>query len=653
MNTDNTIIGIDLGTTYSAVAVWKDGHVEVIANNLGDRTTPSWVAFTDTERLLGAAAKNQAGSNAENTVYDSKRLIGRSFDDPTIQSDLKHWPFKVRRGPNNKPLICVKYKGEDKEFTAEEISAMVLTSMKETAETYLGFPVKKAVVTVPAYFNDAQRRATKDAAIIAGLNIERIINEPTAAAIAYGLDKQDDTEKNVLIFDLGGGTFDVSLLTLDSGLFEVKATAGNGHLGGEDIDNHLVSWCLKEFKLKNKHVDIDSMMKNKKTLSRLKTVCERAKRILSSSTTTAIEVESLYEGIDFKATLSRAKLEALCMDEFRKCLEPVEQVLRDAKMAKSNINDIVLVGGSTRIPKVREMLKEFFNGKEPKQDINPDEAVAYGAAIQGAILSKVKDEKITSMVLIDVTPLSLGIETAGGQMTKIIQRNTNIPCSKEQVFSTYSDNQPGVTIKIFEGERDFTRYNNLLGTFELTGLPPMPRGIPKITVKFDIDANGILNVAASEDSTGKTNKIVIKNDKNRFTADQLRDMVEEAKKFAEEDKNNKERLDARNDVENYAYNVRNTTNTETFKAKIGEENYKKISDIVVETIHWVEQNQELTKEEYVNKQKEVEEKITPLLMDAYKQDTPQQDIPNTEDFGQTTGKKPGKKPKAPVVEEVD
>lgn len=409
----------------------------------------------------------------------------------------------------------------------------------------------------------------------------------------------------------------MSLLTLDNGLFEVKATNGNTHLGGEDFDSKLVTWCIKEFKSKNKSVDIDGLMTNKKVLSKLKAVCERAKRTLSTTTSTIIEVDSLYEGIDFKTTISRAKFELLCMDDFKKCLEPVNQVLKDAKMSKEEITDIVLVGGSTRIPKVRELLKEYFDGKEPKQDINPDEAVAYGAAVQAAILAKIKDAKIDTMVLVDVTPLSLGIETAGGQMAKIIPRNTTIPCCKEQIFSTYSDNQPGVTVKVYEGERDFTKHNNLLGTFELTGIPPMPRGIPKINVKFDVDANGIMNVTATEESTNKSNKITIKNDKTRFNADEINEMIEEAKKFADEDKKNKERLDAKNELENYIYNARNSINTEGFKSKLGEENCKKVNETVILVIQWLEDNQELTAKEYKEKRKEVENELTPILMLAY------------------------------------
>ena len=620
-STENTIIGIDLGTTYSCIAVWRQGKVEIIANDQGDRTTPSWVSFNDTDRVIGMSAKAQAGVNPQNTVYDSKRLIGRTFDDPAIQNDIKHWPFKVKKGPNNKPVICVEYKGESKEFTAEEISAMVLTKMKETAESFLGYSVKKAVVTVPAYFNDAQRRATKDAALISGLTVERIINEPTAAAIAYGLDKQQDgVERNVLIFDYGGGTLDVSILTLDGGLFEVKSTNGDTHLGGQDIDNKIVTWCLKEFKNKNKNINMDEVMQNKRVLGRLKSAAERAKKTLSSSMSATIEVESLFEGIDFNVTLTRAKFESLCIDDFKKALVPIEQALKDAKMSKNDITDIVLVGGSTRIPKVRELLKEYFNGKDPKSDINPDEAVAYGAAVQAAILAKVDDAKLGEMVLVDVAPLSLGIETSGGVMAKIINRNTSIPCCKEQIFSTYSDNQPGVTVKVYEGEREFTKNNNLLGTFELSGIPPMPRGIPKINVKFDIDANGILNVTATEESSNKTNKITIKNDKNRFTAEELNKMVEDAKKFAQEDKVNKDKIEARNELENYVYNARNASNGEEFKAKLGEKNYKIVNDVVTETVQWVEENNNLSKEQYNAKQKEVEKVIHPIFVKFYDSD---------------------------------
>lgn len=611
-NDYGTVIGIDLGTTYSCVGVFQNGRVEIVPNQQGNRITPSYVAFTEEgERLVGDAAKNQLTSNPKNTIFDAKRLIGRDWTDKEVQDDRKYLPFTLVE-KNAKPFIEVETSVGKKSLAPEEVSAMVLANMKETAEAFLGHEVTHAVVTVPAYFNDAQRQATKDAGVIAGLNVLRIINEPTAAAIAYGLDKQEG-EKNILVFDLGGGTFDVSLLAIDSGVFEVLATSGNTHLGGEDFDQRVIKHFMAIFKKKN---DKD-LAKDDRAVQKLRREVEKAKRALSSQHQARLEIESLYDGIDFSETLTRAKFEELNNDLFKSTLDPVKKVLKDSDLAKNEIDEIVMVGGSTRIPKVQQLVKGLFNGKEPNRGINPDEAVAYGAAVQGGILGGATSE-LKDILLIDVNPLTLGIETVGGVMTKLIGRNNVVPAKKSQIFSTAADNQPTVTIKVYEGERPMTKDNHLLGQFDLNGIPSAPRGVPQIDVTFEVDVNGILRVSAEEKGSGKKEEITITNDQNRLTPEDIEKMIADAEKFADEDKKIKDKVDARNGLESYAYSVKGQVeDDDKLGTKLSEDDKKSIIDAADEAIEFLDSNPDAEAEELNDEKKKLEKVVHPIISGMY------------------------------------
>ena len=664
--TEEIVIGIDLGTTYSCFGVYLNG-VEIISNELGNRTLPSFVSFTNEERYIGETAKNMSGQNPKNTVYDVKRLIGRKFSDETVTKDMKHYSFDVVPDKNDKPMVKVEYLDEERTFYPEQISAMILEKIKNLAEQYVGKPITKAVITVPAYFNDSQRQSTNDAGKIAGFDVLRIINEPTAAALAYGLNEKQT--KNILVYDLGGGTFDVTVLTVDSGIFQVKSTAGDTHLGGEDFDIKLKEYVLYSYAEKNilksrslsendkkelsglfnlsgdlneninklklldridmttiksdvstvqKYLDnlekFYELKKNMKSMRKLQTSCEIAKKTLSNTNIANIMIENFYNGQDLNMSVTRNVFEEICKDLFEKTLDSVKRSLTDAKFCERDVDDVVLIGGSTRIPMIRDILERKFPEKI-RSNINPDEAVAYGATIQAALLSG-KQFSSGEITLIDVTPLSLGIETAGGVMSKMIKRNQTIPCSVEEIFSTFTDNQPGVTIKVFEGERELTKDNNHLGTFELSGLPPLPKGMARIKVIFSIDSNGIMSVQSTEESTGRENKIVIENRKDRLDKAQIQEMIKDANKYADLDKMVKEKIEARNCLDNYISSLKRTVETSEYKIKLGEDMYKEIYGKLMEYDNWLEEADNMNNinaKIYGEKYKELEDYIMPLI----------------------------------------